>query len=278
MFRSAAIVLALLLAACAATREGRSSASVTPNGEFDAHTFGPAFDSAPAFGLESDVPALWLSPLRSEWRSEQRCQDFEVRANSSYVPAWRRGHVLQNLPTEGFTVEVRRRLVNMGEAVASAVGGWRTDRHEHYPTTDFSLSEDFPPRYTRTIMDLARAYLLPHMAQLAGILLEDLVLEDLFIVKYEVASDGSSQQHLGPHRDGSTWTFSMGLNSRAEYEGGGTRLLEHGLGTFHSSPTTVLMHSGQILHEGLRISRGRRYLLVGFVWSRYDCAYGPNRR
>jgi len=41
----------------------------------------------------------------------------------------------------------------------------------------------------------------------------------------------------------------------------------------HSSPTTVLIHYGKLLHEGLRITSGKRYLLVGFVYHREDCAY-----
>ncbi len=35
--------------------------------------------------------------------------------------------------------------------------------------------------------------------------------------------------------------------------------------------TSVLAHSGKLRHEGLRISRGKRYLLVGFVFDKSDC-------
>jgi len=54
-------------------------------------------------------------------------------------------------------------------------------------------------------------------------------------------------------------------------EGGGTRFLSHGIGTFHSSMTSMLAHSGKLRHEGLPISRGRRYLLVGFIREKSDC-------
>jgi len=34
---------------------------------------------------------------------------------------------------------------------------------------------------------------------------------------------------------------------------------------------SVLAHSGKLRHEGLPISRGRRYLLVGFIREKSDC-------
>lgn len=48
--------------------------------------------------------------------------------------------------------------------------------------------------------------------------------------------------------------------------------MDSGVGTFHSSLSTVLAHSGALRHEGLRITSGKRYILVGFVgYYNSDC-------
>ena len=244
----------------------------------------PATAAAPAAAIEvcappplPPQPQRAMDALPSEWRTRRdgtRCVDFHVRANSSYWPAYRSAHVLHNAAGEGgFTAATRASIVAMGEAVAGASGGWRTDRHRLYPTTDFSVKSDLPPRFAEGVFALAREWVLPHVASIAGVFAPDLRLDDLFVVKYEVKPDGTSQQHLAPHEDGSTWTFSMGLNSASEYEGGGCRFHGHGIGDVHSSPTTTLIHYGQLRHEGLRITRGKRYLLVGFVYHVNDCSY-----
>ena len=137
--------------------------------------------------------------------------------------------------------------------------------------TDLNVDDDLPLAYARRVGALVREWVLPHIARLGGVAARDLRVRDLFLVKYEARADGSSQQALAPHEDGSTWTFSMGLNDASEYVGGGCRFLARGVGTVHSSTTTVLLHYGKLRHEGLRISAGKRYLLVGFVHHARDC-------
>jgi hypothetical protein len=44
-----------------------------------------------------------------------------------------------------------------------------------------------------------------------------------------------------------------------------------GVGTFHSNLTTILAHSGALRHEGLHITSGKRYILVGFIGHINDC-------
>ena len=265
---------ALLLAAAASAASASADGVLAPEADL---TCSSKNSSAPAYAPPpSPPPRRVMGLIPSEMRTRDdgsRCIDFSARARSPHWPAYRSAHVLQGLPLAGFTADVRARLVAVGEAVAAANGGWRTDRHENYPTTDFSLKEDLPPRYAQGVFALAKQWVLPHMADLAGVFASDLRLHDLFLVKYEVKADGSSQQHLAPHTDGSTWTFSMGLNDPGEYEGGGCKFHEHDIGVVHSSPTTTLVHYGQLRHEGLKITRGKRYLLVGFVYHADDCEY-----
>lgn len=53
--------------------------------------------------------------------------------------------------------------------------------------------------------------------------------------------------------------------------GGGTHFTASGVGTFPSTLTTILAHSGALHHEGLRITSGKRYILVGFIGHINDC-------
>lgn len=272
LLRIFSAVAPLLLLATAAAAAASDFVELTPAAD--------AYNASQSASPSTPQRSLFLIPSELRKRDDgdgngngERCVDFGVRARSPYWPSYRAAHVLQNHPTAGFTVDVRAGLVAMGEAVAAASGGWRTDRHDNYPTTDFSVKDDLPPRFSKQVLALARLWVLPHVAELAGVFASDLRLADLFIVKYEVREDGSSQQQLAPHEDGSTWTFSMGLNNASEYEGGGCRFHQHNIGDVHSSASTVLMHYGKLRHEGLRITSGKRYLLVGFVYHREDCEY-----
>jgi hypothetical protein len=192
--------------------------------------------------LLAALAPLVLARIWSEWshRGNETCLDFAVRAEHPRWPAYRAAHVLQSPPSAGFTVHERAHLIAMGEAAANASGGWRADRHISYPTTDLNVDDDLPFAYARRVGALVREWVLPHIARLGGVAARDLRVRDLFLVKYEARADGSAQQALAPHEDGSTWTFSMGLNDASEYVGGGCRFLAHGVGTVHSSTTTVL--------------------------------------
>ena len=161
--------------------------------------------------------------------------------------------------------------------------GWDRDRHGHYPTTDLPLSAvpeaEWLIRtsiFRHVLRPLARQYLPPPA------LPEHLELIDCFFVRYSCLAEGE-QTELTCHTDGSTFSFNVLLNDPCEFEGGGTRF-------FHASPpretgrsaqgtnrprgTTVhvrrgaaLAHSGHVEHSGVKITKGERYILVGFVGS-----------
>ena len=67
------------------------------------------------------------------------------------------------------------------------------------------------------------------------------------------------------HTDGSVFSFNVLLNPPADFDGGGTY--------FEATRRTVATpregcavgHSGQARHGGVAVTRGERYLLVGFV-------------
>lgn len=150
---------------------------------------------------------------------DDACIDLSRRETHRYLfPNYTKAHVLQTGTGEGFSVSERLRLVKVGEAVARARGGWLTDRHKNFPTTDLSVRDSFPELYADKINALVERWILPRLAELGSLRAADLYIEDLFVVKYEYNLDGSTQKHLEPHKDGSAWTFSMGLNDPSECE------------------------------------------------------------
>jgi hypothetical protein len=65
------------------------------------------------------------------------------------------------------------------------------------------------------------------------------------------------------HTDASFISFNILLNESSEFEGGGTKF-EDGL-THHSQQGDLFIHSSLVKHSGSTITKGIRYLLVGFV-------------
>ena len=79
------------------------------------------------------------------------------------------------------------------------------------------------------------------------------------------------QRSLNVHTDGSLFSFNILLNEPSDFDGGGTRFEPTGLTVAPSRRGAAVGHSGQVRHSGVEITRGQRYLLVGFV----GCAAYP---
>ena len=88
--------------------------------------------------------------------------------------------------------------------------------------------------------------------------------QDMFVVRY----DHDKQPELKIHTDTGHISFNVLLND--EFEGGGTRF-QNGIGeaiyeiTVKPAKGQVLIHSARIKHEGLKVTSGTRYILVGFL-------------
>jgi hypothetical protein len=122
----------------------------------------------------------------------------------------------------------------------------------------------------------------------------ELYAKDLFIVKYD-ASKKDSQKHLEKHIDSSLVTFNIALSSPVDdddedenekevgtneteveeesdlsseyatsYSEGGTRFY---LSSRIVKPAkgSLIVHNSQLYHEGMKITKGQRYILVGFI-------------
>ena len=97
----------------------------------------------------------------------------------------------------------------------------------------------------------------------APVLPEHMELSDVFFVKYSAAP--GEQRELVPHVDGSIFSFNILLNDPHDFDGGGTWFESGGGRTVNLGRGAAVAHSGQARHSGVAISRGERYLLVGFV-------------
>lgn len=84
------------------------------------------------------------------------------------------------------------------------------------------------------------------------------------IVKYDVSK--KERQKLDMHTDKSEWTFLISLSDGCglDYEGGGT-YFEALEATIHVQRGHALVFPGKLRHCGERISKGVRFLLVGFL-------------
>lgn len=169
-------------------------------------------------------------------------------------PLWF-GHLVHWLDTETCA-----ELVAAAERHAAAVGGWVSTRHdEPYATYDFEVSE--VPEVRDVVVPLIRATMLPTVASLFEGVGDSMCLRELFLVKYDAGADGKAE--LALHRDGYLLTFSVLLND--EFSGGGTRLETLGTNVCPERVGDAFLHSGRMLHGGAPITRGTRYILVGFV-------------
>ena len=148
-------------------------------------------------------------------------------------------------------------IINESELYAKENGGWTTNRHNNYPTTDIpvnnikSIFKYVLGTIPNIMTKIYKSYCIPESISIN--------IVDLFIVKYEK----DAQSKLEIHTDGSFITFSIMLSSSKDYEGGGTEFND-GIQTFLEQGD-ILVHSGYVKHSGLEITKGTRYILVGFT-------------
>jgi predicted 2-oxoglutarate/Fe(II)-dependent dioxygenase YbiX len=81
----------------------------------------------------------------------------------------------------------------------------------------------------------------------------------MFIVKYH----HEYQNQLELHHDGSFLSLNILLNDNKEFEGGGTFFYDGIISYLNQGE--MIVHSGKIKHAGLPITKGIRYILVGFI-------------
>ena len=148
--------------------------------------------------------------------------------------------------------------IDEAEAYARARGGWQTDRHVSYPTTDI------PIRHLPALQAVWDSHIFPTFAAAYRRSLQlpasaEVRPLDVFVVKY----DAAGQTELAVHRDNGLLTFSLLLNEPADFEGGGTYFEAAGR-VYRPSRGVGVLHSALVRHAGYPIRAGTRYVLVGF--------------
>ena len=153
---------------------------------------------------------------------------------------------------------------------------WTVARHKSFPTTDVEVAA--VPAIEALLQPHLSDELMPTIAETFQIDASQLVLRDCFIIKYAASDDGAvvpplaaapsasppAQSSLGAHWDESCFSFVMQLNALDEFAGGGTKFA-HASAPLSVSPGEAMVFCGYNMHEGVRITRGERYLLTGFV-------------
>mmetsp|Transcript_43772 Transcript_43772/g.91345 ORF Transcript_43772/g.91345 Transcript_43772/m.91345 type:complete len:432 (+) Transcript_43772:3-1298(+) len=111
---------------------------------------------------------------------------------------------------------------------------------------------------------------------------DELRCHDAFVVRYD--ADGMSELEL--HQDTTSFSFTVALNGKAEYDGGGTvfpalRSANDGVDTPFTRMSVktdvggVCSFPGRLWHGGNRVTRGYRYIIPVFVYLDYNKSRKP---
>jgi hypothetical protein len=160
-----------------------------------------------------------------------------------------------------FTRDICKWIINESEEYASLNGGWNTNRHKNYPTTDLPVEK---------IQNIFRFILTSFSETINKIIINSYQLKkdynniefdfkDIFIVKYEMGQ----QEFLTMHTDASMITVNILLSDTSEFTDGGTFFEDELISCLETGD--MLIHNSNTRHSGLPITSGKRYLLVFFI-------------
>jgi len=138
--------------------------------------------------------------------------------------------------------------------------GWTRTRHKNYPTTDLPIKEI--DSLSILVNNIIRYDIFPLIEKTFHVNKYFLDCNDIFIVKYKE----NEQTKLERHKDGCAFSFNILLNDENDFEGGGTIINENKTDILvKNTKGGLILHSGQVFHSGNIITKGVRYILVGFI-------------
>jgi predicted 2-oxoglutarate/Fe(II)-dependent dioxygenase YbiX len=142
-----------------------------------------------------------------------------------------------------------------GRSVENFDNSWKRRRDFHL--TDAALIRNLRARIGRRICpEIRKAF------QMRPTRIE----RDL-VARYDSETGG----HFGPHRDDTGIAiahrqFAVSINLNADFEGGEISFPEYSPQSFKAAPGTAIVFSASILHEVSRVTRGRRYVFLTFLF------------
>ena len=91
------------------------------------------------------------------------------------------------------------------------------------------------------------------------------------------ADDAADEAVFHPHRDNTTQgtahrKFACSINLNADFDGGDLRFGEYGLTTYRPPVGGAVVFSCALMHEATRVSRGRRYAFLPFLFDEAGAA------
>ena len=92
-------------------------------------------------------------------------------------------------------------------------------------------------------------------------------IERDLVARYDAETGG----HFGPHRDDTGISvahrrFAVSINLNVEFEGGEISFPEYSPRSFKAAPGAAVVFSASILHQVSRVTRGRRYVFLTFLF------------
>jgi predicted 2-oxoglutarate/Fe(II)-dependent dioxygenase YbiX len=92
-------------------------------------------------------------------------------------------------------------------------------------------------------------------------------IERDLVARYDAETGG----HFGPHRDDTGLSvahrrFAVSINLNADFDGGEISFPEYSPRGFKAAPGTAMVFSASILHQVSRVTRGRRYVFLTFLF------------
>ncbi len=142
-----------------------------------------------------------------------------------------------------------------GQSIERFDGGWK--RRRDFPLTDPNLIRAVRGRIGRRIVpEIRKAF------QMSVTRIE----RDL-VARYDAESGG----HFGPHRDDTGASvahrrFAVSINLNADFDGGEISFPEYSSQSFKPAPGAAVVFSASILHQVSRMTRGRRYVFLTFLF------------
>ncbi len=164
------------------------------------------------------------------------------------------------------------KVIALCEKRAEEMGGWQKARHAQAATTDMNVKD--VPEILEWFNSRLKSTLFPMLASRFPDKIKDAAdirAHDAFIVKYDM----EGQRALPLHVDESAFSFTIALNDRTDYEGGGTRF-ERARKPGSSDPWKeevlnadaggVVAFAGKARHGGMQITAGTRYIIPLFCF------------